>query len=227
MNPIELINIPGGTFLMGSSTGRDDERPVHRVDLKSFRIARFPVTNQQYAEFLSDSKFPNSASTVLDSFNDPLQPVTGVSWFDAIAFCEWIAKKTGVLYRLPTEAEWEYAACGGDSANVYPWGTRMWDCMPELHSRFQDGPEKVGGFEPNAFGIHDMGMNVHEWCSDWYDFNYYSSSPEFDPRGPESGTRRSSRGGSWRHQIKITRCSARSSIPPAMRYADYGFRVCA
>jgi formylglycine-generating enzyme required for sulfatase activity len=96
---------------------------------------------------------------------------------------------------------------------------------PELHALFQNGPEPVGSFEPNSFGIHDMGMNVHEWCSDWYDPVYYKNSPVKNPKGPAAGSRRSSRGGSWRHQIKITRCAARSSIPPDFRYADYGFRL--
>jgi sulfatase modifying factor 1 len=78
---------------------------------------------------------------------------------------------------------------------------------------------------PNAYGLFDVCTNVHEWCSDWYDPSYYAESPSRDPRGPGEGTRRVSRGGSWRHQVKVTRCAARSSIPPAFRYADYGFRI--
>jgi len=215
----ELIPIPGGSFLMGSESGADDEKPIHEVFLSPYQIARYPVTNREFV-VSSVGRLPEDPH-----FNDPDQPVTKVSWFDAVAFCEWLSRETGKPYRLPTEAEWEFAACAGDPQNIYPWGRRTWQERPELHRRFQNGPERVGLFEPNPFGIHDMGINVHEWCSDWYGANYYSKSPRENPKGPSSGKRRSSRGGSWRHQIKITRCSARSSIPPIMRYADYGFRL--
>lgn len=214
----EMISISGGVFLMGSESGADDEKPIHEVFVSSFQIARYPITNREFAQFAADQISHDS------NFNHRDQPVTSINWFDAIAYCEWLSKQTGKSYRLPTEAEWEFAATAGDPKNIYPWGTRDWNQRPELHSRFQNGPECVGSFEPNPFGIHDMGMNVHEWCSDWYDQNY-SHSPHENPKGPSNGERRASRGGSWRHQIKITRCAARSSIPPIMRYADYGFRV--
>jgi formylglycine-generating enzyme required for sulfatase activity len=215
----ELISISDGVFLMGSESGADDEKPVHEVFVSPFQIARYPITNREFAKFAADriSHDPN--------FNHADQPVTSVNWFEAVGYCEWLSKQTGKSYRLPTEAEWEFAATAGNPKNIYPWGTRNWDQRPELYSRFQYGPERVGSFEPNALGIYDLGMNVHEWCSDWYDRNYYSHSPRENPKGPSNGERRASRGGSWRHQIKITRCAARSSIPPIMRYADYGFRL--
>jgi formylglycine-generating enzyme required for sulfatase activity len=215
---IKLISIPGGTFLMGSENGADDEKPVHEVFIAPFQIGIFPITNKQFAEFDANHKPP-------PHFDHHDQPVTSVSWFEAIDFCEWLREQTGKMYRLPTEAEWEFAATAGNPSNIYPWGTLNWNQRPELHRRFENGPEPVGLFEPNEFGIHDMGMNVHEWCSDWYDPGYYSVSPHENPQGQEHGSRRSSRGGSWRHQIKITRCAARSSIPPGMKYADYGFRI--
>ncbi len=87
------------------------------------------------------------------------------------------------------------------------------------------GPERVKQSEPNAYGLFEMCENVHEWCSDWFQADYYRISPEKNPQGPAEGNRKASRGGSWRHQIKISRCSARSSIPPEFQYADYGFRV--
>ncbi|HSE41877.1 MAG TPA: SUMF1/EgtB/PvdO family nonheme iron enzyme [Acidobacteriota bacterium] len=221
---IELITIPGSTFHMGSQTGADDERPIYEVFLKPYHIGKFPITNREFNQFRTDH--PELKLIPLESnFNDPDQPVTSVSWFDAVAFCEWLRNKTGKLFRLPTEAEWEFAATAGNQQNIYPWGTRSWNERPELHNIFKNGPVLVGSFEPNAFGIHDMCINIHEWCSDWYAQDYYSKSPAENPKGPTHGTRRSSRGGSWRHQIKITRCAARSSIPPEMRYADYGFRV--
>jgi formylglycine-generating enzyme len=208
-----LVHVPSGSFLMGDDSGNDDERPAHQVYVDAFYIGKFPITNAEFSEF----------SGVTNS-NENL-PVTHISWFDAVEYCKWLSSISGQRYRLPTEAEWEYAARSGQAENVYPWGTRTWNEWPELHTHFQNGPEPVGSFEPNSFGIHDMGMNVHEWCSDWYGPLYYRNAPPKNPQGPASGSRRSSRGGSWRHQIKITRCAARSSIPPDYRYADYGFRI--
>ena len=213
-------------FYMGEESGNDDEKPVHRVSLDSFYIGKVPVTNEEFLKFLESSRydFPRHALEN-PSFSDPAQPVTHVSWFDAIAYCEWIVNDTGYHFRLPTEAEWEYAARSGLTENTYPWGKKDWSQLKELHKCFQNGPEKVGISQPNGFGIQDMGMNVHEWCMDWYDSESYVKSPLHNPQGPDTGKRRSSRGGSWRHQIKITRCAARSSIPPEFRYPDYGFRV--
>jgi len=217
----DFVHVHGGSFLMGDDSGNDDEKPVHDVFVDPFYIGKFTVTNRDFREFLNatDYNFPGHTAT------DLLHPVINVNWFDAVEYCRWLSSATGDRYRLPTEAEWEYAARSGRAENMYPWGTRNWNELPELHTRFQNGPEQVGSFDPNSFGIHDMGMNVHEWCSDWYDRLYYRNSPVYNPKGPASGTRRSSRGGSWRHQIKITRCAARSSIPPDYRYADYGFRL--
>jgi formylglycine-generating enzyme required for sulfatase activity len=192
---------------MGSADGADDERPVHRVWVDGFEIAPYPVTNAEYAQFAPP---PCGGDP---RFSDPRQPVVAVSWHDAMRYCEW----RGV--RLPTEAEWELAARGGAEGRRYPWG----DDLPD-DATFT-GPRLVGQRAPNAFGLYDMCENVHEWCADWYAADYYGISPERNPRGPASGMRRASRGGSWRHQIKVTRCAARSSLPPDFRYNDYGFRV--
>jgi formylglycine-generating enzyme len=222
----ELVEIKAGFFIMGSDVGPDDEKPAHEVWVDSFEIGKYTITNHEYEVFVKASKYPVAPPFIkIDDFNHPMQPVVGISWFDANAYCQWLVEFSGRHYRLPTEAEWEYAARAGSAKNIYPWGTRKWEEWPELHTRFEKGPEVVGSFEPNPFGIHDMGINVHEWCSDWYDANYYFYSPGWNPSGAQDGTRRASRGGSWRHQIKITRCAARSSLPPGMRYADYGFRV--
>jgi formylglycine-generating enzyme required for sulfatase activity len=152
-----------------------------------------------------------------------------VSWNEAARYCEWLSLQTGRAYRLPTEAEWERAARGSLEQKQFPWGDDPPQSLPDYATRWQKGPEPVGRYAPNTFGLYDIGDNVHEWCSDWYDANYYSVSPERNPRGPEQSPitppRRSSRGGSWRHHIKVARCSARSSIPPEFQYADYGFRV--
>jgi formylglycine-generating enzyme required for sulfatase activity len=119
--------------------------------------------------------------------------------------------------------EWECAARGGLEGKRYPWG----DELPEYATRSLSGPNPVGRRAPNGYGLHDMCENIHEWCSDWYAADYYSVSPDRNPQGPSAGSRRASRGGSWRHQITVSRCAARSSIPPEFQYADYGFRIVA
>ena len=221
----ELVQIPGGSFLMGCEIGNPNERPVHRVVLDSFAIGRCQVTNCEYSEFLTATNHRLPKHWADPRFNEPLQPVVAISWFDAVAYCDWLTELTGDHYRLPTEAEWEYAARGGVEGLPYPWGNEP--ARPnEESTRWRDErPEIVGLSEPNGFGLFNMCENVHEWCSDWFDANYYSSSPAKNPTGPISGTARSSRGGSWRHQIKTTRCAARSSINPEFEYSDYGFRV--
>ena len=210
---------------MGCATGRDDEKPVHRVWVDGFEIAACQVTRADYAHFLSATS--QSAPRFWDdpNFQDPAQPVAGPSWFEAVAFCEWLSRATGRAYRLPTEAEWERAARGGAEGRLYTWGDVAPEALPGYANRWKTGPEPVARYTANSFGLFDMGDNVHEWCADWYDAHYYENSPERNPHGPEHGVRRASRGGSWRHQIKVSRCAARSSIPPEFQYADYGFRV--
>jgi len=216
----DLVLIPGGEFLMGQADGRDDERPVHRVSIAPFRLGRCQVTNAEYDEFRHATGREMPPFRTRAEFADPARPVVGVSWFDAAAYCEWLSG-----FRLPTEAEWEFAARGGLEQRLYPWGDAAVFERAEYHARWAQAPERVGTAAPNGFGLYDICENVHEWCSDWYDPGYYAVSPAGNPRGPATGTRRSSRGGAWRHQIKIARCAARSSIPPEFRYADYGFRV--
>jgi sulfatase modifying factor 1 len=181
--PLKLVRIESCSFLMGPA-------PLRRVWVDAFEIGATQVTNAEYAEFAPPplGNDPN--------FNQPDQPVVGVSWFDAVAYCQW----RGV--RLPTEAEWECAARGGLEGKLYPWGDEL---PPSVRL---SGPLPVAGGAPNGYGLYDMCTNVHEWCSDWY-----------------NETRRASRGGSWRHQITVSRCDARSSLPPDFRYSDYGFRV--
>jgi len=200
---------------MGQENGRDEERPVHRVTLAPFLLCRFQVTNAHFAEF---RKLAYECATL---------PVTSVSWFDAVEFCRWLSAEWDMPVRLPTEAEWEFAARGGQEQKLYPWGDGDYSARVDYVTRWLHGPEPVATAEPNAYGLFDMCENVHEWCSDWYDASYYAVSPVENPPGPAHGTRRSSRGGAWRHHIKVSRCAARSSIPPEFQYADYGFRVAA
>jgi formylglycine-generating enzyme required for sulfatase activity len=220
-----LVEIPAARFLMGSTAGQDCERPIHRVWIDAFLFGAAQVTNAEYKLFLRATSTQVSPFWSDPNFNHAQQPVTGVSWFEAKHYCEWLASQTTRAYRLPTEAEWELAARGGLEQKNFPWGDAPPQSLPDYAARWKTGPEPVARYAPNAFGLYDICDNVHEWCSDWYDPNYYAVSPERNPRGPESTTRKSSRGGSWRHHIKVARCSARSSIPPDFQYADYGFRV--
>jgi formylglycine-generating enzyme len=224
-----MVRIREGWFLMGSVSGQDCERPVHRVWVDAFELAATQVTNAEYSVFLDATKsapppFLNDAN-----FNDPEQPVTAVSWFEADSYCRWLSEQTGRTYRLPTEAEWERAARSDVEQQDFPWGNDPPQSLPDYASRWQTGPDPVARYAPNAFGLYNICDNVHEWCSDWYDPNYYAVSPDRNPRGPDLGPglgkRKASRGGSWRHHVKAARCCARSSIPPEFQYADYGFRV--
>lgn len=219
------IQIPAGWFSMGSEIGQTVERPVHRVWLDSFAMAATQVTVEEYARFLDATGSMPPPYWGDPDFCHPQQPVVAVSWFDASGYCVWLSSMTGSHYRLPTEAEWERAARGGAERMLFPWGNDPPMSRPSYQSRWKTGPEAVGQSLPNAYGLFDICENVHEWCSDWYEAEYYAISPDRNPRGPNEGKRKASRGGSWRHQIKISRCSARSSIPPEFKYADYGFRV--
>jgi formylglycine-generating enzyme required for sulfatase activity len=220
----DLIVIPAGDFLMGCETGARNERPVHRVWVDRFAIGRDAITNRLYRIFLRETGHPHPAEFSDPRFNHPEQPVVGVNWFGAVAYCSWLTERLSKPYRLPTEAEWERAARGGGEGALYTWGDEPPEAQPDYSSLWVSGPERVGQRPPNRFGLHDISENVHEWCGDWYGEDYYSASPARNPQGPASGARRASRGGSWRHQIKITRVAARSSLPPAYRYSDYGFR---
>lgn len=207
---------------MGSNDRRDDERPVHRVWVDAFEIGSWQVSNTEYDAFVRSAGYQPAPHRDDPRFSAPNQPVVGVSWFDAVHYCQWLSAISGRAFRLPTEAEWECAARGGAAGRLYPWG----DEAPETSdSRWIDGPEERDDRAPNGFGLYDLCENVHEWCSDWYAADYYARSPDRNPRGPDTGLRRVSRGGSWRHQIRFTRCAARSSIPPDYHYNDYGFRI--
>lgn len=219
-----MVFIPGGAFVMGSGTGREDEQPPHEVTLTPFCICKYAVTNSEYRRFLDEAGSEPPPTWSDPRFNDPRQPVVSVSWFDAVGYCEWLSNGLGEEFRLPTEAERE-RACRAGTRTEFPWGDTPLRETGVYGRRWIEGaPEPVGG-APNALGLFNMTDNVHEWCLDWYARDYYRVSPCVDPRGPPSGTRRVSRGGSWRHQVKVTRSAARSALSPGFRYTDYGFRV--
>src|SRR5207244_11858376 len=114
---------------------------------------------------------------------------------------------------------------GGVEGFTYPWGDAAARTVRDYGKRWKLGPEPVGQYPPNAYGLYNVGDNVHEWCADWYDDGYYGRSPERNPQGPKSGSRRASRGGSWRHHTSVSPTTARSSCPQEFQYADYGFRI--
>lgn len=201
----ETVSIPAG--LCGGQT------------VAAFRIGRTPVTNREYAPFLAALGAPAPPWWSDPAFRDPGQPVVGVAWDDAAAYCAWLSETAGGGWRLPSEAEWEHAMSGGRDAPATPWG----DAIPEgeIPEGRLDAPWIVGRGTPNGYGVLDPGTVVHEWCLDWRTLD-----PAADPAAPPSGpARRASRGGSWRHRIRWSPPSAKSSLPPAFRYSDYGFRV--
>ncbi|HEY7167059.1 MAG TPA: formylglycine-generating enzyme family protein [Candidatus Binatia bacterium] len=222
----EMVIVPEGFFWMGSESGQENERPRHRVWVDEFGLGKFPITNAEYKIFVEGGHAAPPPFWSEPMFSDGDQPVVGITWDEAVAYCAWLCERTGKNFRLPSEAEWERAARGGREGALYPWGDE-----PPAERRDMGcdsktgGPARVGINPPNDFGLHDMSEGVHEWCGDYYGYDYYRDSPEKNPQGPCSGRRRASRGGSWRHHVKFSRCAARSSLPPSFKYADYGFRV--
>ena len=190
-----------------------------------FGIGRFPVTNHEYKTFIEATQKQSPPLFLNSIFSDPEQPVVAVSWEDAAAYCAWLSQQRKASFRLPSEAEWERAARGGLEAALYPWGDEppsdnFVGCNPET-----GGPAKIGVNAPNGFGLYDMSENVHEWCADWYEKEYYGHSPEQNPAGPDHGVRRAARGGAWRHANTICRVTLRSGLDPSFRYNDFGFRL--
>ena len=215
---LSLALIPAGEFLMGSCNGVPDERPEHPVRVSAFRMGRYPVTNAEYGRFLAAHPgTPEPAYWSDSQFNDPRQPVVGIDWEEAMAFCRWIGG------RLPTEAEWEYA-CRAGTTTEYAFGTNL------THEKANFGL-KVGAtsavdrYPANSWGLHDMHGNVWEWCADWYDEAYYARSPVQDPTGPEKGGGRVLRGGSWRDPAVDCRSACRIVGLPGLRLRVIGFRV--
>ena len=226
---LEYVWIPPGEFWMGAIPGDekadDNEKPRHRVRItRGFWLSRVPVTVGAYRRFVwaKSGKMPsppdfNSAWAKED------HPIVNVTWFDATEYCNWVEG------RLPTEAEWEYAARGGKEGFLYPWGN---DISPDRanyrhgESGGTDGTSSVGNYEANGFGLYDMAGNVWEWVQDVYTDSYYQNSPEEDPEGPPTQMRtwRVLRGGSLLTNRWNLRVSYRSRNAPGFRVYDHGFR---
>ncbi len=231
-----MVLIPGGPFTMGSNDGLPNERPEHTVTLDPYYIDQYEVTMTLYDKFLREAKHDapptwddEAATTVGD------RPAVGMGWNDAAAYCKWAGK------RLPTEAEWEKAARGTD-ARRFPWGHMqpfvdianynrgMWVSEAVTLVAVTGGVEgmsvrhglKEGGRSP--YGLHHMAGNAAEWVADWYDREYYQTSPDKNPSGPSNGEKRVIRGGSWADLPAALRVTARFSAEPDFQDRTIGFR---
>jgi len=216
------VYIPAGEFWMGSEEGNGNEELVHEVNLDAYWLDEHEVTLDQYHEFMKETGCEELVCGESEDY-----PVGCVSWYDAQTYCEW---RGG---RLPTEAEWEKAARGGLEGKKYPWGDEgpVCDDGAENGARFNDndqcnyiGTAPVMSYTPNGYGLYDMTGNVMEWASDWYDKDYYASSPSNNPDGPSSGTVRVLRGGSWYYDADFVRTAYRDGSTPDDYHPGIGFR---
>jgi len=209
-----MARIPAGEFTMGAdSLGRDHGAPAHKVYLNEFLIDKHEVTNKQFEE-----KFPDHIRHKLSAGDD--NPVTRVSWFDAIDYCTAVGKS------LPTEAQWEKAARGTTkSANDFPWGKEFNAASVHGGLKLRDGTAPVGSYPANEYGLYDMGGNVWEWTNDWADYYPNTDKTIKNPTGPARGHHKIRRGGAWSDEIKGMKTGWRDwSSPDSSFYADVGFR---
>ncbi len=244
--PDNMIPIKGGTFQMGASDGNKNKKPVHNVSISDYFISRYEITVAEYLVFCDETKkhYPEwmeegvkrkekagtesqykNQGAALTSSN---YPIIGVSWNDAVAYCQWLSKKTGKQYRLPTEAEWEYAARGGHLGLQIEFlysGSNDIDPVAWYYSNSKGKVHPVGEKAKNQLGLFDMSGNVLEWCSDWYDAEYYQKSHPSNPKGPVSGSYRVLRGGSWLSYPQYCRIAFRDYSTPDSRSDYIGFRI--
>jgi len=238
---MEFTMIKGGCFSMGDSVGDGDpnERPVHEVCLTDFYIGTYEVTNSQFRKFMPQHSSNTSDEAML---NDDNQPVVNISWEDALAYAEWLSQKSGQNYRLPTEAEWEYAVRAGSK------DSRFWGNSPDqacTYANVADMTAKkerpkwttfsctdgfvvssaIGSFKPNGYGLYDMLGNVWEWCQDVYNSEAYSKLPKDDPVYSGPGEYRVMRGGGWSNGPLGIRSSHRVGLSPDFGHHALGFRL--
>ncbi len=253
---LKLTLIPAGKFLMGSPAKepeRDPEELQHEVVItRPFFMGVYEVTQGEYEKLMGKPKEggkynPSNRGAHFGSAG-PDHPMEHVSWNQAVEFCKRLSalpaeKKAGRLYRLPTEAEWEYA-CRAGTKTVFHVGNSLSSKQANFNGLYPFGVEakgrnlqktvKVGSFPPNAWGLYDMHGNVSEWCSDWYDPEYYKKSPKEDPKGPASGVLSTGfannfyhvvRGGCWLDEARACRAAYRFRLQPTEPYRLVGFRV--
>jgi formylglycine-generating enzyme required for sulfatase activity len=220
---MEFVLISAGSFRMGgdkvSEQAEDHENPRHIVKLShAFLMGKYAVTQKQWSEVMGTNP---------SEFRDDLRPVERVSWHDVQVFTQKLnTKEATSSYRLPTEAEWEYAARAG-SESAYTFGSdRNRLSQYAWYKKSSEGQtHSVGQLNPNAWGLYDMHGNVHEWCQDWFDRSYYSQSPSLDPLGPSKGLAKALRGGDWGSEDWYCRSASRSLSSPDRRSNRVGFRL--
>jgi len=226
---LDMVLVKGGTFMMGAadtdSLAKEHEKPQHSVTLNSFYIGKYPVTQEQFYKVMDYN--PSHFHT---DNNNPLAPVEMVGWFEACEFCRRLNKLTGKMYRLPTEAEWEYAAKGGHLTKEPYFNYAGSDILGDLawYRVNQTGKTRpVGRQNPNQLGLYDMSGNVFEWCQDWYSETYYKDreKPATNPIGPKNGEYRVLRGGCWCYYDNYCRVTHRDFGNPNDLYDIIGFRV--
>ena len=218
----DMIAVEGGTFTMGAtaeqaSDAYSDEKPTHQVTLSSYYIGKTEVTQELWQAVMGSNP---------SGFSGANLPVEKVSWEDCQIFIAILNELTGKYFRLPTEAEWEYAARGGSKSQGYKYsGSNTVDDVAWYPSNSSSKTHPVATKAPNELGIYDMSGNVLEWCSDWYSSSYYSSSSQYNPTGPASGSRRVYRGGSWGSSARLCRISYRDYNGPSYRFYNLGLRL--
>jgi formylglycine-generating enzyme required for sulfatase activity len=218
---VEMVWLPGGSFAMGSD---DDpsEKPVHRVSVKPFAISKFPITTREWNACAEAKVCPFVSNSRDDA------PITNVSWHDAKQFVAWLSEKTQKEYRLPSEAEWEYAARGG-TRTKYWWGDQfqkgMANCRNCLDAPVGEQPAKVGSFAANPFGLYDMGGSVDQWVEDCWSKNYQGAPADGSPRSDGDCLSRVIRSGSWRNDAASARATNRDRYDAVVRYPTHGFRI--
>ena len=245
-----FVLIRGGEFTMGSSAGevnRQVDETQHQVRVSNFAISKYAVTVAEFKRFVEASGYKTDAEKSGDTANwrhgvsgsmrlqsEENHPVLHVSWNDAVAYCTWLSAKTGKHFRLPTEAEWEYACRAGSRT---PFNTKEklttnqsnYDSNNNPKGEYRQNTVAVNSFSPNAWGLYNMLGNAWEWCSDWYDGTYYNDCKAqgivTNPAGAVSGLRRVLRGGSWHNDANNARPSDRSFSSPVKRYSIVSFRV--
>jgi len=214
---LEMVTVNGGTFMMGSTTGSSDEQPVHSVTLSTFKIAKYETTQKLWKAIMATN--PSLYK------GDDNKPVEMVSWNDVQTFITALNAMTGKNYRLPTEAEWEYAARGGNQSQGYTYAGSNTIGDVAWYSGNSGSTHPVGTKVANELGIYDMSGNVLEWCNDRYSSTYYSISPTTNPQGPGTGDQRVLRGGSWYGSDSFSRSAKRNRSYPDLRDDGFGFRL--
>jgi formylglycine-generating enzyme required for sulfatase activity len=223
----DLIKVDGGTFLMGNDSSRvkDDQKPVHEVTLKDFYIGKTEVTVAQYRLYCNETgvKMPNKPSWGWEDNH----PIVNVNWQDAMNYCKWLSEKLGIVITLPTEAEWEFAAKGGNQSEGFKYsGSFGAGVVGWFRDNTDGGPEEVATKKPNELGIYDMTGNAYEWCLDYYDRNYYAKSPVENPMNNRTSRFRVLRGGCWYCDFYHCTVTHRYRNVETSIRDDNGFRIC-